>query len=273
MVVVVPMAGLANRLRVIDSAINLSKEISQEVKVYWPVIHGELNCRFQHLFKDLDGIEVKTSSFFLPDTFPSYFPRSIKNRLNNYLVKDKFDYTITNKNILQINANRDVFIEQLKECEKIYIRTWERFFPPSKMDSIFSPIDSIKSTVSYYQNKFSSSYSGFHIRRNDNLWSTNKSPIHLFEKYIKGEIEMGNKVFLSTDAPDIERHFIKKFGKSIFSTKKSFTRNTIEGMQDALVDFLLLADSNIIYGSYWSSFSEEAALYKSKQLIIVKEEI
>ena len=47
-------------------------------------------------------------------------------------------------------------------------------------------------------------------------------------------------------------------------------RNTLDGMQAAVIDLFCLANTNRIYGSYWSSFSEIAAQIKKAELVIVQ---
>jgi hypothetical protein len=48
-------------------------------------------------------------------------------------------------------------------------------------------------------------------------------------------------------------------------------RSNALGVQDALVDLLVLAQADAVVGSYWSSFSEAAALWRRVALVVVDE--
>ena len=69
------------------------------------------------------------------------------------------------------------------------------------------------------------------------------------------------KFFLATD-DEREKKLIKQIFPDavIVYQKKGSGRNTTRGMQDALVDWVLLWKTSRIIASYTSSFSQEAAL-------------
>lgn len=65
--------------------------------------------------------------------------------------------------------------------------------------------------------------------------------------------------FLSIDDIQVENKLISLFGKRIIRRDKSLNRNKIEGIQDALIDMFCLSKTELIYGSYWTSFGEISA--------------
>lgn len=57
MIIIEPFGGLANRLRVLTSAMDLSDKTNQKIKMIW-VENSDLNCGFLDLFLPLDDLEV-----------------------------------------------------------------------------------------------------------------------------------------------------------------------------------------------------------------------
>lgn len=79
------------------------------------------------------------------------------------------------------------------------------------------------------------------------------------------------KFFLATDDPSEERLFLDKFGESIIIHRKtSLDRNNPRAIRDAVTDLWFLAHCKKIYGSYWSSFSDVAAMWGNIEKEILK---
>ena len=57
-ILLVPVGGLANRMKAIDSAIKLSRKANSELHIIWFKDRG-LNCRFDQLFEPIDLPNVK----------------------------------------------------------------------------------------------------------------------------------------------------------------------------------------------------------------------
>lgn len=57
-ILLVPVGGLANRMKAIDSAIKLSRKTNSELHIIWFKDRG-LNCRFDQLFEPIDLPNVK----------------------------------------------------------------------------------------------------------------------------------------------------------------------------------------------------------------------
>lgn len=111
-----------------------------------------------------------------------------------------------------------------------------------------------------------------HIRRTDQFNSIKYSPIELFEEKIDDVLSKKTDVvfYLSTDDPTVENRLKAKYQDKIFVRKKEFNRNTITGIQDAVVDMFCLSKTSVIYGSFASSFSEIAARIGNIDCIFVK---
>ena len=75
--------------------------------------------------------------------------------------------------------------------------------------------------------------------------------------------------FLATDDNKEEALLRKTFpGRIISNELRVQERNSVEGMQDALVDLWCLAASSKIIGSFWSSFTDTAADMRGIEKVI-----
>ena len=115
---------------------------------------------------------------------------------------------------------------------------------------------------------------GIHIRRTDNTKSIENSPTELFINAINQELVYNPDTvfFCASDSVQEVKLLSDIFGsKIIFNKNKSYSRNSPKGIKDALIDLCCLKKCNEIYGSFWSSFSETAALWGGGKLhILVK---
>jgi hypothetical protein len=78
--------------------------------------------------------------------------------------------------------------------------------------------------------------------------------------------------FLATDDVNVELELKLIFGDRIISPPKDLSRQTVAGIQAAVVDLFVLAGTGRILGSYWSSFSEVAAWIGDIPLVVIKKD-
>lgn len=247
-------AGLANRMRAVASAVSLARKYETGLKVIWPR-NNALNCDFNSLFLPIKGVEVCCSS--LPIW---YFDKIIAK------IKYKHAY-------LSITMNNNAeLIEAISKGHNVYINTFSQFFDVDSY-KCFRPTSQIEAKVNKLLPEDSSNLIGIHIRRGDNQKSISMSPTQLFIDSIRLEL-MSNpkaKFYLATDSKQDEERLISIFGDKIITNKnKEFSRRVGLGIEDALVDLICLSKTEKIFGSYWSSFSETAAIMgKEKEIKIL----
>jgi len=113
---------------------------------------------------------------------------------------------------------------------------------------------------------------GVHVRRTDNfhIWH---SPLELFFEALDLRLfRVPDTVFfLATDDPSVEDAFVERYGRERILThpKRSLQRRHRVAIQDALVDLLHLAQTEEIYGSFGSAFSELAGLFRRQPVHIL----
>ena len=248
--IVEPTHGLCNRLRVIRSALNLAQRINFKVVVLWRV-NDELGCKYEDLFE--------TSNLFKVINVKGKYFSKIYCRLKQL----SSDILITQKDVK--NNKEDSLLSKIKEKspQKIYIKTFDEFYisqPQIDYDWLI-PVANLRKRIEEIVSQVGKNGKGIHIRRTDNSVAIEKSPIELFIDQINQDIENDSqtKFFLATDDKEVKKLLKESFNSNVYTTGDVLNRNSREGMQASVVDLFVLSKMSLIYGSHWSSFSEEAA--------------
>lgn len=272
MLIVEPIGGLANRMRVIASALWLQKQMNCELKCIWNENY-ELNAPINKLLKEINGLSFipkpKRWKYLKSTNQRNNIKRHIANIVNKSL---SIDYCIKQKDFTRyVWKNKINIAEVAGSYKNLYIQTCEEFGDNNLEFDKFEPVSDLVSVIENIISKFSTTI-GLHIRRNDNELSIKHSPLELFINQVEEEILTNRKAtfYLSTDDPIVEKIFKEKFDSQIISHKKEFNRNTLKGMQDAVIDLFCLSKTLKIYGSYWSSFSDVASRIGGIELTTLK---
>jgi hypothetical protein len=257
-----PRYGLANRIRVIASGLWYSEQYQKKINLVWNMDPG-LNCPFEALFEPIENTvvihrSIPPSFYRLRETFINLqllAGRSVFNHLPGkyYLIDDRLI-----KNLKPDDAG---FLWLDKKKQIPHFLTCEEFGNSIPFLKMLVPVSDLRSRTELACKSFNASTAGLHIRRTDHRYAIAKSPTRLFIEKIESDISTDSSInyFLSTDDQDLEKTLTDMFPEHIFSLPKNFTRNSPEGVRDALVDFYCLANTRIIYGSAGSSFSYLAA--------------
>lgn len=271
MILLEPLGGLANRMRVIASGIRLMKETNQELNVIWN-LDEELNCDFNVLFKAIPNI-----TFISKDKKFLYLHRSnqvkLHKRIKAYL-RNKLlgiDYFITEGD-LKNHAFRNKFKKIVQNKRNVFISTNQEFGASYLEYKNFIPTIPIQEVINRQKKLFAVNTIGIHIRQTDNYIAIKESPLSLFIDQIKAEFKKDSNTtfFLATDDPLVENELIHLFGDKIIVYKKELSRASQKGIVDAVVDMYCLSETKLIYGSYWTSFSDVASIIGNIEKKILK---
>ena len=238
---VLPVGGLCNRLRVIKSTRQLSRDYNRPATIWWAV-NRQMNTRFTDLFE-----YDRSMGFLLREgRLSSLFSRFLFSKYNTRWC----DWQEVNK-----------FLSNFSNGKFNYLSTFTDFYKVNGGYDFLMPKAHIAMKVAEWRSKLGDQSFGFHIRRTDNVKSIKFSPDDLFINKAKVLIENDNRVkfFLATDDSEVRTKFRRLFGGHCV-TRDVAARHSINGVEDAVVDMLLLSSCKRgVYGSYWSSFSEVAA--------------
>jgi hypothetical protein len=268
-----PLAGLANKLRVIESTISLAKDLNAPVEINW-VPDWQMVAQYHELFEPCEFFQVTNqnkykyarSSFSMKG-----FRKIVSGQINNFY---GIDIAFNELDICQQVRPRHWDIGTLVKNKNTYIETCHDFYSYHYNFSWVKPLPEIADAIAGFTEKLQNKDCiGLHIRRTDNVASIKQSPDELFENAIRQEIQ-GNEnsiFFLATDDAATEQHFISLFGpEKILSYPKNFGRDNVTAIQDAVVDWTLLGKCSKLYCSFYSSFSETAAAVSKAETIVCK---
>lgn len=248
MVIIQPSGGLCNRMRVINSSLELARRKGTSLLVLW-YCSEELNAPFESLFEPVK--EFKVINFTsLKDPRKLWYQLTARTRINNEAIE---------RHTLDGTLQQD-FFDSIRL--PAYIFTWEHFYPADEYFRLFKPTAELQNRIDQVTKNFTADMVSVHIRRTDQINSIAYSKTENFIELMNREIEDNPNVrfFLATDDREEEALLRKTFPDRIVSNEnRTLRRDSQEGMYDALLDLYCLASCKKIIGSYCSSFTDTAA--------------
>ena len=277
-ILVEPVGGLCNRLRVVISSIILAESMGRQVALIWTP-DTSCYCEFYDLFRKTPLIQV------VP-WWRRKLARAVQRRLGTAIPRLTLPLSwqqngagllVSQERLGRLNYKIDV-----SDCKEYPFIFFEKCFSDF-MPAHISP-EEYADRVSHYLNhlepigtvvekvfELPSVTVGVHIRRGDNKKASETSKEDRFIERMREHLgnRPGSRFFLATDDPSVEGRMKDIFrGKIISFSKSSYDRKDRMGIQEALVELLLLSKTDEIIGSYWSSFSECAALFRRIKLYV-----
>jgi hypothetical protein len=258
MITLVPYGGLANRMKAIDAAMALAHDTNNDLDIIWFRDQG-LNCRFNELFQPLDRKGVRIIEGGLRELILLDRPRRKNLFVPRLFQQRQFDACSYGGETTERFYNRFDF-RSWATRRKVYIASCVYFYvsEDQPLFNLFKPIPVLQQKIDTVTQQFDEPVVGIHIRRTDNVASIRESPTELFIKRMKQEPE-NTRFYLATDSEEEKNHLRLIFGERIISSPQQANRNTVEGMQAALVELYLLSRTRNLIGSSKSSYSETAA--------------
>lgn len=250
-------------MRVIDAAIAFARKIERPLKVSWRM-DDRLNCPLSELFEYTDNFgqveEHKYAGFFL----------RLRRRTRIALLQLTGGVYLHHSTVDKYLKQKRSF-EALKRYRKIFISSWDHFYPSSGFNQNFVPVNALLSKIEEITS-INKDLIGVHIRRSDHDHSIERSPLWRFIELMEEEIELDPqlKFFLATDSPEVQTTLKKQFPNRIVThSKMSLDRNDPRAIQDAVIDLYCLAACRKLIGSYRSSYSDMAWKLRGIDKIIV----
>lgn len=248
MVIIQPSGGLCNRMRVINSSLELAKRKGTQLLVLW-YCADELNAPFESLFQPTDAFRVINFTS-LKDFRKLRYQLTARTKIGNADIENH-----TTDGVLDSD-----FFDSIKL--PAYIFTWEHFYKADEYFRVFRPAPELQKRIDEAVKRFDENTVSVHIRRTDQINSIAYSKTENFIELMNREIKENPKTtfFLATDDKEEEALLRKTFpGRILSNENRTLRRDSLEGMYDALLDLYCLAGCKKIIGSYCSSFTDTAA--------------
>lgn len=271
-ITLVPVGGLANRMRAIASAVELSRICNCDLNVYWFRDKG-LNAHFRDVFCAMedDRIRIIEENFFNK----VLFDRPRKHNLWIPLLPQKFifDKCIYENRVKEYCHNISLLESSVNQGE-LYVASCYPLieYKNSLLSELFVPEKNINDFVLSRISKMSDYRIGVHIRRTDNTVSIINSPDELFYSAIDEEIRLNplTTIYLATDSDDVKSTFRKKYGDRLFTSGQTVDRSSLIGISEAVTEMYTLSKMSKIYGSWGSTYSEVAAALGNIPVFMLK---
>lgn len=292
-----PVAGLGNRLRALASAVVVAREAGVGLKVIW---REEVECGpmcgsmppFNSTWGDLFSYPKLRLASNFPGSNYSVHEENVWLRPNMSVINPDMPPVVAGFNCNVHNAQSYGHLKELlanswthvngEEVLCIKSELWltkngerdgkffYRLLQPSPL--VKKMMDDFKLSIGWDERHFI----GVHIRRTDLAITqpdgTKKKMENLLSlsKYIDVMRKLtalatgvkGISYFIATDDIEAEKMMRSSFEDGLVFNfpKTAWSRSTVAGIQQALVDVLLLSECPILIGTYYSSYSETAKL-------------
>lgn len=259
--VINPIGGLANRMRAIASGIALAYDLGVDFRIIW-LKNWEINAPFEDVFVVPEELKGRIHYPSTAEYMLLYSEPRKRNLYISFLSLKRFGFSF-----IGIDAPADIrelFAGGFKTRQECYLQGGTNLYPYSEAlyRKLFRPAPQIASAVEANIRKLGKRRCGIHIRRTDNIQSIANSPDELFVNEINRIIANApdTRFYLATDCEATKTRFREKFGEAIITGATPARRDTAEGIRDAAIELYTLAACNEVIGSWFSSFSEAAAM-------------
>lgn len=217
-------------------------------------------------------ITIRSGSFF--DRFKYRSPRRHTLWLPYIVAPLLFDTRIYTPDFIRLRRAGELE-EVMRKGRRIVIEScheWGDYY--SALSRNFIPQPDILTAVDNYVEKYFTRHTiGVHIRRTDNILAIQRSPLSLFIDAMQREIDGCSDVnfYVATDDEPTKAELRKIFGNRILTLQTVNSRNSVEGMKDAVKEMWLLSRTAKIYGCYYSSYAEIASKLTNIPLVILEQ--
>lgn len=259
-IILLPYGGLANRMRALESACALADRLDARIVVIWT--EAGMECPIEHLFSPPPRV-IRVWDLHRK-TLLSILKRDALAAMRRAIGA----HTIKEREAISLGGDLEAWRGILAKGP-VFVCSCQRFSPSLQPYRDFAIAPALLAKAASIRAHWGVEIVGVHIRRTDNLWSIQQSPTSAFFREMDVEIARApnTRFFVATDDPSEEASMVERYGDRILRTeKRSLDRKQLSAVEDAMVDFLLLAGTRKIIGSGASSFSEEAARFGGIEL-------
>lgn len=261
--------GLGNRMRVAAAAYAMAKQLAAHgttipFRVLWTKQWG-MQCRFDELFlpspfgEELgvrlrDALGLEKVIYARPTWKNLHVPRLLQRM--------KYRHIIYAPQIWYLNKDGFDYESWFKQGGTL-MTAYRDFCPWTSNDlrTLFQPNEKVKQLTDVRTAAFSPYTIGLHIRRTDHQQAIDESPLELFTAAVDQEAEQHPdlRIYLATDDEATKESLFDRYGKRILTSPVEASRESTDGIRDALVEMFTLSRTRHIYGSAGSTFSPIAA--------------
>lgn len=245
--------GLSNRLKCLISSMRIADKTSSSLIVYWP-LESTCNCKFSDLFEN-EIVEIDSEDFEIIV--------NIKDKDKKYRIINTWRLELLPEDKLPKNSSRN-----LPYCPERYIdMQYDRIPIAIRKDFLkyinkLRPIKNITEQVDGFSKKFNNDTVGISIRSWPGEIDFERTKLFDLRNVYKIMDKLkSSTIFISCDSEEVLKKIKDRYGEKVLTYPlQTFAgdRNTADGIQDALVESLLLSKCKELKVSYLSTYGEVA---------------
>ena len=267
-VTVVPFGGLGNRLRVLNSAFFLCRDLGADLVLAWfvkPELNSPLDALFAATGFGYEPMAAWKSTLlkpFLKHSFTQKYGSLYRGVLGVFYDKVYLDRDLTDSTPARLRA-------EIARHRRVLIATCYQFYDFGDFDNyLVQP--QLRRRIDALTADFDQSTVGVHIRRTDHAALIEASPVERFVVIMNRMVEQNPAVrfFLATDDAGLKTTLRAQFGPRLITQDVPLSRASHEGMAGAVVDIYALSKTRKIICTTRSSFAKMAALLGEEKEII-----
>lgn len=255
----VPQGGLCNRLRAIASVRYFLQHAPEwQVRVAWRD-NSECAAQWSQLFTpdswQQEGLVLEAAT--LADAPLARYNLRLPGLLRFFMGYD------AQWSHFRSSFSPQALREKMSAHQKLYIATGYELLPtPPQLWQGLQPQAQIAQRIDALTHHFDAHTLGLHIRRTDHVMSRRHSPDHLWTAAIEDALasDARTRFYLATDDVQLKAHLAALYPQHIITQSCHGSRADLLGMEEAVIDLFALSRCARLLGSYWSSFSDTAAL-------------
>ena len=252
----IPKAGLCNRMRAISTAVYLARQWHAPLDIMWNKTK-DCAAHFSDLFQPISLPSVSLTD--QPGFLYKLHRRSIDRAWIKPLLRLKYTHVLYD---FDCATGGDIAHRIAPEGGKVLVKTCYPIAPAYDYNRIFHPSEDIERRIRQITASFPYHTVGVHVRRTDNTTAIQLSPDDYFFRKMDEEVEAQpqTRFYLASDDESVKEKMQARYGQRIImSNDIPLRRDTVEGMQYAVVELYCLARTQKIIGSGYSSYSDTAA--------------
>lgn len=251
---IIPEAGLANRLRALGSALWIADTRAVPLVLTWPDDFA-ISVPFEAIFEN--QLDRDAGRLAGAPTVTVTDPRSIE------LPPGEPPHL---RRVVEIRSSESF---SLTDGPPPYSRAFWSAIRPYLISLI--PVAEVQQRVDEVSGCFGVTTLGVHVRSGAGPVSFSQADRINVERFFEEidrvlRVETAAKIFLATDADIVIERFEERYGSIVMTSGDDATAvvrgtaDNVVGLRMALVDLLLLSRTNLLLGSFFSSFSTVAAV-------------
>lgn len=270
-VVISPTQGFCNRLRSLASAYVLADYMNTNIYVNWvpeKCCNIAINDVFETKFNSIDVNVLKASLYY-------FNPQKHTNEILQAYVNDDQVCDWTRLKYLVIEGGHEFKHPEMSTID--YLSRKHAFYRKLKF------ISPIEKEVERYQNSRTTKTTriGVHFRdyvaaydQADGRMFSQDSPFPKFTEIVERLLNSSRgtsasiELYVTSNSEEILNRFREQYGGRAtvinYTTPegRDLSRDTTWGVQQAIIEMLLLSRCDILVGTYYSSFSDEACFFQ-----------